>query len=199
MLRFNSRALKGVLKEAAGNGRRLQLIRDRGIYLVTENGRLRHGQPRYVAYAEGCDPQKDADWQKMTEYLAGPDTFTDLPQLSEAIRVRIMASEAQLRFLIAGRNVEMFCARPRHTGVVQYRDSACRMAIMAGAHFRACRTPDELGNWRLLARRQVMEAAFTCCRRATPQDHHNFVIACHELHRRTRCVTPEGAIVVTTK
>lgn len=199
MLRFNSRALKAVLKDAAGNGHGLLLIRDRGIYLVAENGSLRHGRPRYMAYAEGCDPQHDAGWQKMTAYLAGPETFADRPQLSEAVRSRILASEVQLRFLITGRDVEMFCARPRYTGVVQYRDIACRMAIMAGAYFRSCQTPDELRNWRLLARRQVMEAAFTCCRRATPQDHHNFIMACHELHRRTRCVTPEGAVVVMTE
>ena len=196
MLRFNNRALKRVLKESTDNGHRLQLIRDRGIYLVAENGRLRHGRPRYIAYAEGCDPDRDPGWQKMTEYLAGPENFTDLPELSDATRVRIMASEAQLRFLVAGRNVEMFCARPRHTGVVQYRDSTGRMVMMAGAHFRACRTPGELRNWRLLARRCVIEAAFTGCRRATLQDHYNFIIACNELHRRTCSVTPEGAIIV---
>ncbi|WP_404317516.1 hypothetical protein RX799_24775 [Klebsiella oxytoca] len=44
MLRFNSRALKAVLKDAAGNGHGLLLIRDRRIYLVAENGRLHHGR-----------------------------------------------------------------------------------------------------------------------------------------------------------
>lgn len=61
-------------------GPALWLVHDRGVYLMSngmprlldENGRSR------VAYAEGCDPDKDPEWWEASEALVGGDDFAEV-------------------------------------------------------------------------------------------------------------------------
>jgi len=61
-------------------GPALWLVHDRGVYLMS-NGMPRlldeAGRSR-VAYAEGCDPERDPEWWETSDALAGGDDFAEL-------------------------------------------------------------------------------------------------------------------------
>lgn len=61
MLRFTGSALHAVLAEAGTNGCRLILVKDHGVYLMSEIGENKPdgGGRQHVVYAAGCDPYVD--------------------------------------------------------------------------------------------------------------------------------------------
>jgi Protein of unknown function (DUF3085) len=61
MLRFTGTELHAVLAEAGINGCRLILVKDHGVYLMSEIGESKPdgGGRKRVAYATGCNPSVD--------------------------------------------------------------------------------------------------------------------------------------------
>lgn len=59
----------------------LFLVHDEGVYLMSngEPGDVDSGEMRlYVAYAQGCNPDKDDDWWDTARELVGGDDFADI-------------------------------------------------------------------------------------------------------------------------
>lgn len=79
----------------------VQLVHDQGVYIMCID------QPRefrVIVYAEGCNPQKDADWWHTSARLVGGDDFgedlctvAELSKLMHAAKqvIRITLSENQ--------------------------------------------------------------------------------------------------------
>jgi hypothetical protein len=53
-------------------------VHDHGVYIMS-NGDPKdmEGDKTYVAYAKGCDPQKDEDYYEEAHYLVGGDDFAE--------------------------------------------------------------------------------------------------------------------------
>ena len=78
MLRFSGIELHAVLAEAGINGCRVILVKDHGVYLMSEFGERKpdgNGRKR-VAYATGCNPELDdfdTWWNRARDEFGGDD------------------------------------------------------------------------------------------------------------------------------
>ncbi|OEC52709.1 hypothetical protein A7K61_22840 [Pseudomonas sp. AP42] len=78
MLHFTGSALHAVLAEAGINGCRVMLVKDHGVYLMSEIGETKPdgGGRQHVVYAAGCDPNVDdfdSWWNRAQDELGGDD------------------------------------------------------------------------------------------------------------------------------
>ncbi|EAN2395007.1 DUF3085 domain-containing protein [Salmonella enterica] len=88
MLIFNAKDLKPVLQEARKNHCGVMLVKDNGVYIMSETGVLTP-RGRKVAYAKGCHPQKDDNWWETALIEVGDDIGESL-DLTESIITRIL-------------------------------------------------------------------------------------------------------------
>ncbi|EBO7535878.1 hypothetical protein GG892_17765 [Salmonella enterica] len=89
MLIFNAKALKPVLLEARQNHCGVMLVKDNGIYIMSETGELTP-RGRKVAYAKGCHPEKDDNWWETARTEVGGDDFGEPLDLTESMITRIL-------------------------------------------------------------------------------------------------------------
>lgn len=82
----------------------VQLVHDDGVYLMSNglppdllDGTPDHGR-RFVAYAEGCDPQRDPDWWETARLLVGGDDFSET--LPWAHEIRTLARDGATHILV---------------------------------------------------------------------------------------------------
>ncbi|MCY1436993.1 hypothetical protein D9M71_531380 [compost metagenome] len=78
MLHFTGSALHAVLAEAGINGCRVMLVKDHGVYLMSEIGENKPdgGGRKSVAYATGCNPDVDdfdSWWNRALDEFGGDD------------------------------------------------------------------------------------------------------------------------------
>lgn len=67
------------------------LVHDQGVYLMSNgeprdriNPKRKSDSRLFVAYAQGCDPEKDSDWWDRAHALVGGDDFSEtLPYASD--------------------------------------------------------------------------------------------------------------------
>jgi len=93
----------------------VQLVHDDGVYLMSNglppdllDGTIEQGR-RFVAYAEGCDPQHDPDWFETARQLVGGDDFSetlpwakDIRQLARAGATHILLQVSATRLSLSG-------------------------------------------------------------------------------------------------
>jgi hypothetical protein len=85
----------------------LYLVHDQGVYLMSAGlpaQCVKKGEPRQVvAYAKGCNPDKDEDWWENSNYLVGGDDFGELVPLAlfdgveTAKSIRVILTENTIR------------------------------------------------------------------------------------------------------
>ncbi|WP_425127427.1 DUF3085 domain-containing protein [Burkholderia gladioli] len=76
MLRFKNADLRPVLTEALANRCKVLLVKDHGVYFMSERDkRVDHGQPRQLAYAIGCNPETTPfdEWYALAHHEVGGD------------------------------------------------------------------------------------------------------------------------------
>lgn len=78
MLRFKGADLAPVLSEAFANQCQLILVKDQGVYMMSEKGEALDGSERrkHLAYAQGCNPDiDDFDewWNRAQNEMGGDD------------------------------------------------------------------------------------------------------------------------------
>ena len=77
-VRFKGAELRPVLTEAVVNQCRVILVKDQGVYFMSERGACEPGgRRRLIAYAVGCNPDVDAfdDWWELARAEFGGDDF----------------------------------------------------------------------------------------------------------------------------
>ncbi|HAU6732983.1 TPA: DUF3085 domain-containing protein [Salmonella enterica subsp. enterica serovar Elisabethville] len=89
MLLFNAKALKPVLLEARKNHCGVMLVKDAGVYIMSEVGEMTP-RGRKVAYAKGCHPKKDEAWWDTARAEVGGDDFGEALNLTESMINRIL-------------------------------------------------------------------------------------------------------------
>ncbi|MFG6076894.1 hypothetical protein [Erwinia sp. OPT-41] len=202
MLRFYGADLKSVVTESISRNKPVMLIKDNGIYLMVEDGgiaegsRLRH--QIYQAFAEGCNPACDLEWQTMTRLLISEEIFSERLCLTEGQRWDIIIKSLQLVIVQDDISPKVFTDDPDYVPVAKYRSLTNRMNTMAIAHFNACVGPGEYIQWREAAYRLFWKCKHIRCKRAKRGDHFDFITAVNLLHRRARSVSPTGALLFVT-
>ncbi|CAI1237785.1 Protein of uncharacterised function (DUF3085) [Serratia ficaria] len=99
MLRFKGADLRPVLAEAAANKCRVVLVKDHGVYFLSERGeRLPEGRQKLLAYAVGCNPDIDPfdNWWELSRAELGGDDFAEYLDLQDSVFIRILNSEDDL-------------------------------------------------------------------------------------------------------
>lgn len=89
MLKFSAKDLKPVLQEARKNHCGVMLVKDNGVYIMSETGVLTP-RGRKVAYAKGCHPDKDETWWETARAEVGGDDFGESIDLTESMINRIL-------------------------------------------------------------------------------------------------------------
>ncbi|EFT1580812.1 DUF3085 domain-containing protein [Salmonella enterica] len=89
MLKFRAKDLKPVLQEARKNHCGVVLVKDHGVYIMSEIGELTP-RGRKVAYAKGCHPDKDEAWWETARAEVGGDDFGESIDLTESMFNRIL-------------------------------------------------------------------------------------------------------------
>jgi hypothetical protein len=204
MLRFHGKDLKAVLTEAISRDKPVMLTcdSDNGIYLSVQDAERyradseRSDQLRHQAFADGCHPDLDAAGSATARLLTGYrylSTLTSLA-LTEGRMWDMITKSHQLTLTLSGGDIEVFSDERQYVPVAGYRDLTDRMHVTAIGHFGACNSRSDLQHWRTTALRLLRDIRPVACRHATAYDHHRFLMAAHNLQRRTECVSPEGAL-----
>ncbi|ASN01339.1 DUF3085 domain-containing protein [Xanthomonas citri] len=99
MLRFKGADLRPVLAEAAAKKCRVILVKDQGVYFLSEHGeRTPEGRQKLLAYAVGCNPDIDPfdDWWDLALTELGGDDFAEFFELQDGVFSRILTSNDDL-------------------------------------------------------------------------------------------------------
>ncbi|MEQ5055994.1 hypothetical protein ABN154_30200, partial [Klebsiella michiganensis] len=102
----------------------------------------------------------------------------------------------QLTLMLSENDIAVYSGEKRYVPVAGYRDLTDRLHVTAVGHFGACSSRSELKYWRMTALRLLQDVHPVACRHARPADHNRFLIAAHNLQRRTECVSPDGALLL---
>lgn len=100
MLRFTGSELHAVLAEAVINGCRVILVKDHGVYLMSEIGENKPdgGGRKSVAYATGCNPDVDdfdSWWNRALAELGGDD-FTEYFDIDDPVLASLRGTAGSL-------------------------------------------------------------------------------------------------------
>lgn len=100
MLRFTGSELHAVLAEAATNSCRVILVKDHGVYLMSEVGENKPdgGGRKHVAFAVGCNPDVDdfdAWWNRAREEFGGDD-FAEYFDINDPVLINLRGTKGSL-------------------------------------------------------------------------------------------------------
>ncbi|MGU0693687.1 DUF3085 domain-containing protein [Pseudomonas aeruginosa] len=112
---FKGCELRPVLAEAQANGCRVLLVKDEGVYWLSEHGeRLPSGQQKLLAYAVGCNPNSDDfdTWYGRARTELGGDDFAEHFDLDNDIFQRILYSGDDLELVASSTHLQLRCIAP---------------------------------------------------------------------------------------
>ena len=97
---FKATTLRPVIQEAIDNHCQLLLVKDDGLYFMSEDGSLSpETKRRQVAYAEGFNPAIVAfdDWYDRLREICGGDDFGEVISPDDAVMQAVLKYHANLR------------------------------------------------------------------------------------------------------
>lgn len=98
-LRFKGSDLRPVLAEAVTNQCQVILVKDQGVYFLSEKAERRSdGRVKLLAYAVGCNPDTDLfnDWWELVRAELGGDDFGEFFDPREGVFACILNSTDDL-------------------------------------------------------------------------------------------------------
>ncbi len=99
MLRFKGTDLRPVLLEAQANRCRVILVKDHGVYFMSEKGECDpEGGRKLLAYAVGCNPDVDSfeQWWNLARDELGGDDFGEYFDIDGPPFARVLESNDDL-------------------------------------------------------------------------------------------------------
>lgn len=203
MLRFYGKDLKAVLTESLSNDRPVVLTCDVTVSLSVQDGERfrsapgREEQLRHQAFADGCHPDRDQGWATLAPVLVDNAVFSKPLVLTEGHIWDMLTNNHQLTLMLSDNDIAVYSGERRYVQVAGYRDLTDRLHVTASGHLGACSSRSELKYWRMTALRLLQDVHPVACRHARLADHHRFLVAAHHLQRRTECVSPDGALLLS--
>ncbi|HBD1844088.1 TPA: hypothetical protein KIA93_000294 [Salmonella enterica] len=204
MLRFHGKNLKAVLTEAISRNKLVMLTSEPDAIFLSVQDAERFGEAsghegriRHLAFADGCHPNENQGWAKLSSMLTDSSFFTKPISLTEGAMWEILTKNYQLSLLLSKDNIEVSSGDRNYVPVATYRDLTDRMRVTAVEHFCACCSRDELKHWRMTALKLMQTVRLMACRHATQHDNCQFLMAAHTLNLRIECVSLDGALLIT--
>ena len=100
MLRFRNADLRPVITEALQNKCKLILVKDQGVYFMSERGeQTPEGRRKLLAYAVGCNPDVDPfdDWWELARAELGGDDFAEYIDPANLVFERVLNSQDDIQ------------------------------------------------------------------------------------------------------
>lgn len=100
MLRFRNADLRPVITEALQNKCKLVLVKDQGVYFMSERGeRTPEGRQKLIAYAVGCNPDVDAyeNWWELARAEFGDTAFAEYIDPANLVFERALNSQDDIQ------------------------------------------------------------------------------------------------------
>jgi len=108
MLRFRAKTLHPVLDEALTNQCNVILVKDHGVYFMSDVGATNDDGKRVaLAYADGCNPDVDSfdDWWTLSRKECGGDDFGENFDANDPIFWKLLSSNADLLVKFTERHI----------------------------------------------------------------------------------------------
>lgn len=118
-VRFKGAELKPVLAEAVVNQCRVILVKDQGVYFMSEHGESKAGGRRkLIAYAGGCNPDVDAfdDWWELARAEFGGDDFGEFFDPQDGVFSLVLHGEGDLTVEATATHLSLLAVAPAPTG-----------------------------------------------------------------------------------
>jgi hypothetical protein len=115
MLRFKGNDLRPVLAEAKANRSRVILVKDQGVYFMSDKGENNaEGRRKLLAYAVGCNPEVDDfdQWWDLARNELGGDDFGEFLNVNEPVFTRILESDDDLLIHATPSELHLETAKP---------------------------------------------------------------------------------------
>jgi Protein of unknown function (DUF3085) len=99
MLRFKGSELRPVLAEAKTNNCPILLVKDQGVYFMSDRGERRaDGRQKLLAYAIGCNPDVDdfEQWWNLARIELGGDDFGESFDINDPLFSRLLGGNEDL-------------------------------------------------------------------------------------------------------
>lgn len=97
MLIFKNEKLRVVIAEAIANKCKIALVKDQGVYFLSEKGEMENGERKHICYAEGCNPSVDAEWYETGRDECGGDDFVERFDPTDAVFTRVQKVKRDLQ------------------------------------------------------------------------------------------------------
>lgn len=118
-VRFKGSDLRPVLAEAVVNQCRVILVKDHGVYFLSEHGeRAPDGRQKTIAYAVGCNPDADAfdDWWELARAEFGGDDFGEFFDPADGVFALVLNGEGDLEVSATTTHLSLLAVAPVPTG-----------------------------------------------------------------------------------
>jgi len=118
-VRFKGAELRPVLTEAVVNQCRVILVKDQGVYFMSERGACEPGgRRRLIAYAVGCNPDVDAfdDWWELARAEFGGDDFGEFFDPQDGVFSLVLNGEGDLAVSATETHLSLLAVAPAPSG-----------------------------------------------------------------------------------
>jgi len=118
-VRFKGSDLQPVLAEAVANECRVILVKDRGVYFLSERGeRGPDGRKKTIAYAVGCNPEVDVfnDWWELARSELGGDDFGEFFDPHDGVFALALNGKGDLDVSATRTHLSLLAVAPAPTG-----------------------------------------------------------------------------------
>lgn len=115
MLRFSGTDVRPVLAEAKAHRCRVILVKDQGVYLMSEDGESdEHGRRKRLAYAIGCNPDVDDfdQWWSLAQAEFGGDDFGEYFDVNDRLLSGLLKSDDDLVVRATATHLYLEAAKP---------------------------------------------------------------------------------------
>ncbi|EYU16339.1 Protein of unknown function (DUF3085) [Photorhabdus aegyptia] len=104
MLLFKAKDLKPVLREAIAHQCDVLLVKDQGVYIMSDMGTMQNGR-HLVAYACGYHPEKDEGWYERAREAVGGDDFAEKLGFSVLTLNRLLNDKCDLKVTLTATQI----------------------------------------------------------------------------------------------
>ncbi|MCQ4094999.1 DUF3085 domain-containing protein [Erwinia persicina] len=196
MIRFTSASLRQALTIPASFDNPLTIENGYGLYIRVEDDK----RPGYwhMAYAEGCNPKTDEDWEARVLELSPVFDYSFRFFISYLVRDSILDEHHDFIVTPKVDTVHSEAQPPVKVfvPVADFRNGIERMFDQSHKHFHACVGDRERAAWRLSALYVLDDVIRTDCKRAKTADREQFVRAFARLKDRISTISQEGKIIL---
>lgn len=196
MIRFTSASLRRLLTIPASFDNPLTIENGYGLYIRVEDDKFLGYW--HMAYAEGCNPKTDEDWEARVLELSPAVDYSFRFFISCFVREAILDEHHD--FIVTPKastvHSETQPAMKTFVPVAEFRNGIERMFDKSHKHFLACVGDRERAAWRLSALYVLDDVIRTDCKRAKNADREQFARAFSRLRERINSVSQEGKIIL---